>query len=56
MDDVKKIDWDTVASNERWLLDLGSVSNVTGVGAEAIKKYCVDEEHNRWAHVFCAGY
>lgn len=56
MDDVRKINWDTVGSNPRWLLDLGSVSNVTGVGAEAIKKFCEDEGFGRWAQVFCADY
>jgi hypothetical protein len=56
MTDLKLIDWDTVGLNGRWLLDLGTVSNVTDAGEEAIRKYCVDDGQKRYAQAFCADY
>jgi hypothetical protein len=56
MKDLKMINWDTVGLNGRWLLDLGTVSNITGAGDEAIRKYCVDDGQKEYAQVFCANY
>ena len=54
MEDLKLINWDTVSNNGRWLLDLGSVSHVTGAGGDAIRKYCEDDGFKKYAQVFCA--
>ena len=56
MEDLKLINWDSVLHNGRWLLDLGSVSHITGAGNDAIRKYCVDEGFKKYAQVFCANY
>ncbi len=56
MKDLELIDWETVGLNGRWLLDLGTVSNVTYAGDEAIRKYCVDDGQKKYAQVFCADY
>jgi hypothetical protein len=56
MEDLKLINWDTVLGNGRWLLDLGSVSHITGTGDDAIRKYCEDDGFKKYAQIFCANY
>ncbi|MGP8174190.1 MAG: hypothetical protein ACLP7O_06535 [Terracidiphilus sp.] len=56
MEDLKLINWNTVSNNGRWLMDLGSVSHMTGAGDDAIRKYCEDDGFKRYAQVFCANY
>lgn len=56
MEDLMLINWDTVSGNGRWLLDLGTVSNVTGAGDDAIRKYCEDDGFKKYAQIFCANY
>jgi hypothetical protein len=56
MQDLKLIDWNTVSGNGRWLLDLGTVSNVTGAGHDAIREYCEDDGFKKYAQTFCTDY
>lgn len=56
MEDLKLINWDTVSNNGRWLLDLGTVSHMTGAGDDAIRKYCEDDGFKKYAQVFCANH